>query len=350
MKLFAIPALLAVMLPAIAFADSPGAIDFDDLEYRTEMTTRSLDQIQEVVDEAARKQLDLIDTFTEEIESFLDTMTDIGVTVSDATRVWIQNPNDTTELKVSRAVAQVAAEGRQASQTLADLDDRIAPVIRTIRKDLAGHIDQTKADKETADATYRASVESLEIATQAMYEARDKLALTGAFDSEDFDLTPEEEDRLFKLYVDFEELEMVSNLHADLDHLMGSYLAVLEDADGHFRDIERMTQNIAYQADSYGRRFGHVGKVELVKNRLKAIADAYGEAPALSVQVSDALSKMRGMNSAMMTVVNASNALPRPAVVGEGGRRADTGGNILEIFRNFKRAVTDVAGNERGTS
>jgi len=339
--------LLFAAIPTMAIADGGNIPDLESLEFVTEMTVTALDDVEEAIDETARKQIDLIDAFSGEVETFIVRLTAGGAHVAEVTNQWVKSPTPENEARVSRAVTQVAATGREASMALADLDDRIAPVVATCRRDLAAYMADAGRAKAAARATYVSCVEGLEASTDALLDARTALERRGAFDDADFTLSVEEEDLLFRQVVDFQELAMKESLFADFGQIVDAAIAVLDEADRNFQEIERMTGKLAYQASSYGRCFGSVGHVEGSKIRLKLIADAFGEVPGLTAEVASAFERMRGMSGTLMSVVNASAELPRmPSADGGDAHRTVSKNNLLDFFRHFVPEATTVASNE----
>ena len=292
---------------ALSVAAQSGPEKHTSLESVVEV--RALDKIRDFVDDAVRRQNRVMDRMAGEVGAFLDTMTEIGTDVAKATNEWLADPTPENEARVTQAVCEGAARGREAADALGGLEEEFKHLIGVVRDGLAARMKETNATVSEVRGQARDYKKRLAELRKAVLQARTMLEVGGHLDRGE--IPPELEDKLFRMRVDYTELELVSEIWGDLGDLIEQQMEVLVSADDDYREIGRMMGKLSYQAGSAGRVFGAIGVAESLKLRSKLLSDAYARSREMRGTIHSTFKRMDKIRVGLRHVVAGGKRLPR---------------------------------------
>jgi hypothetical protein len=328
--LFLVPPLL---LGGISWATAESDLKMQPFEGALEV--RDLKEQEQFADEAALQQVKATELVVQKLETFLAQMQTIGAATAMATKTWIENPTPETEAALTRAVTTAAAQGRAAAATVARLQEEVRHLTQNMQDGLRIGIRGQRTIIQKAQLQTKNLTADLAKAEQTVREAKRLLEAKGYFATGQ--IPPELEDRLSRLAVDYQELAMRMDIARGLEIQLAHYLTLLEQAERDYKEIDRMTALVAYQAASAERIFGQIGWAESTKIRTKLLADAYGRGSDTRAQLTAALHNMRTVGGTLREVVAAQRQLLQPRKVPSQEEMAQqvTSTGLLDWFHNF---------------
>lgn len=311
--------------------------DFKKLRFSDTMEVKALEDVKEFVDDAVCQQNEVLDNIAEDFEKFLAEMSDIAADVADATNVWISDPNPETEAEVSRSVTEGAARGRKAAGEIAEIKDQVEKVTDVIGDSLNTCIRETDEAAKGAEGKASRYFNQLEKSSRAVLEAKKLLEEKGYFNTEE--MPQELEEKLFRLAVDHQELEVVTKLWQDVGQVIAAYVVALNQAKADYNEIVRIAGRVSYQAESSSRIFAHVGQAEALKIQTKLLADAYSQSRALRNQMTSAFQRMKDIRGKLTQVVLTTKRLPQPGQRDNADmEKRITPRGLLDWFKAFNEA------------
>lgn len=302
--------VFVLLVPVIAIgAKNPK--QFQNVSIQSPMEVKRLEEVEGMVDDAIRTQSEVMAGIAERIEEFVRTTSGIGAKVVDATNAWVSAPSPRSEGRVEQTIGEGAAVGREAARSITTLEGDTVKATAAILKGLESNIQEiTRTVGQSENLSHHYESEFAK-AKEAALKAKEVLEKKGYL-ATDGQLPPELEKKLFQLAVDYQELEMMSQIWKEVGAGLNGYLAVLEQARTDYKDINNMASMISYQAASMERMFGAVGMAQSLKIKTKLIGDAYGQAAEFHGRVSSALQQLRGIRENLFTLLSGMRGLPKP--------------------------------------
>lgn len=329
-------AIICSLLMQVAGICAPNPPQPKKLAIQSPMEVKRLEEVEGMADDAIHKQSEVMAGIVERLDRFVSTSSSIGSNVAEATNAWVSAPSARSEARVEQAISQGAVVGRNASHdiTTLDVDTRKAtePILKGL-DDNIHEITQTLGQSEDMSRHYETEFKKIK---EAALKAKHLLEKKGYLSAGE-QVPPELEKKLFQLAVDYQELEMMSQIWKEVGTNLNGYLAVLEQAKSNYQDINEMAGMIAYQAGSMERLFGAVGMAQSLKIRTKLVGDAYGQAAEFHGRVSSALGQLRGIRENLFGLLSGMRGLPRPdsQVARKEGEKRVSAQGLMDFFMSL---------------
>jgi len=328
-------ALLAVFTAWAADGRAEPEADTGSQELTSTMEVRALREATRSVDEMQRKQRSFLQGITGAFEEYEAAKEDITRDVVEATNAWLKDPKPEKEAAISLAIAQGSYRGRIAAEELGDIDEQTETLVATMLDDLHTQMQRLQMERGRAESEVARLEEDFAQVMGDLREARDRLTTAGAFSSEDFELSLEDELHLEQLRVDFEELAFNMELKRSMAAQLADYSDIFEAAEGQYAVVTNLADRIAYEARSVSRRFAHLGAAEATKIDFALRSDAYGQAHEISSRIGEAFQTMRDLRQTMNAMVSSARRLPRSRTKNIVERPARLTGHPLDWLRDF---------------
>ena len=279
-----------------------------DLQFESEMEIKNLDEIQHYADEAVMNQNTVLKNIAENIDQFITDMKQIGDSVSESIEIWVESPTVKNEAMVSQRVCQAAVKGRKAAESIIPLLSGVKNVTDKLHDGLSQQISQARNGSNGAESQVRKLNEELKNLESVALQAKRQIVAQGI--TREVDIPAKLADKLFRLAVDYQELEIIAELWTDASNMIEGYVRVMEQAQKDFQDIERIASAISYQSASAGRIFSTIGKAESMKIRTRMIADAYTQSLQIQDRIQTSFKEMQNIHNNLKKVAYKGRGMP----------------------------------------
>jgi hypothetical protein len=266
--------------------------------------------VQEFADEMLHKQTQLIGEILDQSQGVIDTMKAVDARITAARTAWQQQPTPDNGAALAEAVTQGAAQGREAAEHMAEIQTKARGVVAELRKGIADQKRNAQGFVQTAQGLAQRYDAEFRKVQAAALEARNVLDARGQL--ENGDVPPELADRLERLRVEYQEAADLAQLYEGTAATIAEFVAVFDEADRDFAELDRFAEVTASEFASAGRVLQHVGHAQALNVQVRMAADALQHGRELRARFLAMAQEGRRLRDEQRRVVDAVRQQVRP--------------------------------------